>query len=113
MGLYNGEKAIVHLCGCHDLHTTDGEFMLKRQAKAFVVFRAPIGIRLNLGHYIKGSHRDPFRSTLLKLLIPQTYTGRLNNTPKSTSLKVLHLYERVYSDWTHQHRSTASLLYKN
>ena len=37
MGLYNGKKAVVHLWGCHDQHTADGEVMLKRTATAYVV----------------------------------------------------------------------------
>ena len=30
MGFYNGEKLVVQLRGCYDLHMADGEFMLKK-----------------------------------------------------------------------------------
>ena len=56
IGLYNGKKPIAQLCGCHDLHTTDGESMLKRTAIDYVVYSTKTEIRLNLCHYINGSH---------------------------------------------------------
>ena len=36
MGMYNGEKPVGQLC--HDLHTADGEPVLKRTAIAYVVY---------------------------------------------------------------------------
>ena len=55
MGLYNGEKPVAQLLGCHDLHTTDGESVIKRKAIACVVYSTQAGIRLNRGHSIKGA----------------------------------------------------------
>ena len=54
MGLYNGKKPKAQ--PCHDLHTGDGESMFKRTAITDVVYSTQTGIRLNRGHYIKGSH---------------------------------------------------------
>ena len=34
MGLYNGEKPVAQLCGCHDLDRADGEFVRQRTAIA-------------------------------------------------------------------------------
>ena len=48
---------------CHDLHTADGESVLKRTAIVYVVYSTQTRIRLNQGHYIKAIH--PFRNTLL------------------------------------------------
>ena len=50
-------KTVVSLLGCHDLHTADGESVLKRTAIAYVGYSIQTGIRLNRGHYIKESHR--------------------------------------------------------
>ena len=47
MGLYNGRRPLAQLCGCHDLHKADGEPVLKRTAKADVVYSTQTGIRLN------------------------------------------------------------------
>ena len=47
---------MVQLSGCHDLHTTDGEFVLKRTAIACVVYSTQTGIRLNRGHCIIENH---------------------------------------------------------
>ena len=38
MELYNGNKTVAQFCGCHDLHTTDREFLFKRTATADVVY---------------------------------------------------------------------------
>ena len=46
----------IKLLGCLDLHTTDGESVLKRTAIAYVVYSTQTGIRLNRGHFIKASH---------------------------------------------------------
>ena len=56
MRLYNGKKPVAQLWCCHDLHTADGESVLKRTAIADVVYSTQTGIRLNRGHWIKGSH---------------------------------------------------------
>ena len=61
MGLSNG-KIIVHIWGCHDLHTVDGEFLLKRTAVAYVVYW------ILTGHYIKLNHCCDV-TLLLKVLI--------------------------------------------
>ena len=53
MGLYNVKKPIAQLSGCHELHTTDGESVLKRTAIDDVVYSTLTGIRINRGHYIK------------------------------------------------------------
>ena len=45
-------KRVAQLWGCHDLHTVDGESMLKIMAISYVVYLIPIGIGLNRGHYI-------------------------------------------------------------
>ena len=37
MGLVNGEKPVVQLRCCHDLHTTDEEFVPKRIAIGYAV----------------------------------------------------------------------------
>ena len=34
MELYNVEKLVSQLWGCHDLHTADGEFVFERTAIA-------------------------------------------------------------------------------
>ena len=47
VGLYNGKKTVAQLCGCHDLHTADGESVLKRTAIDDVVYLTQTGIRLN------------------------------------------------------------------
>ena len=44
-GLYH-EKPVAKLCGCHDPHTTDGGFVLKRTATP-----TQTGITLNQCHY--------------------------------------------------------------
>ena len=46
-------KTVAQLSGCHDLHTADGESVLKRTAIAYVVYSTLTGISLNRGHYIK------------------------------------------------------------
>ena len=56
MGLYNGKKAVAQLRGCHELFTTDREFVLQRTVIAYVVYSTQTGIGLNQGHYIKESH---------------------------------------------------------
>ena len=56
-------KPVAQFWGCHDLHTADGESVLKRTAIALVVYSTQTGIRINRGHYMKRSH--PFRNTLL------------------------------------------------
>ena len=38
MGLYNGQNPVAQLWCCHDLHTADGESVLKRTAIADVVY---------------------------------------------------------------------------
>ena len=38
MELYNGKNPVAQLCGCHDLHTANGESVLKRTAIAYVVY---------------------------------------------------------------------------
>ena len=63
MGLYNENKSVAQLSGCHDLHATDGKTVLKRTAIADVVYSTQTGIILNRGHYIRGNHH--FRNTLL------------------------------------------------
>ena len=69
-------KNVAPLWSCHGLHMADGEFVLKWSAIAYVLYSTQTGIRLNRGHYIKGSH--PFRNTLLlKLWIPQRLIGGL------------------------------------
>ena len=35
LGLYNGGKPVIQLCGCHDLHMADGEFVVKRNSDRF------------------------------------------------------------------------------
>ena len=47
MGLYNGKNPVAQLGGCHDLHMSDGNPCSNE---------TQTGIRLNRGHYIKGSH---------------------------------------------------------
>ena len=44
MGLNNQENPIAQLWGCHDLHTTDGESMLKRAAIPYVVYSTETAI---------------------------------------------------------------------
>ena len=56
MGLDNGKKPVAQLGSCHDLHTADGESMLKRTAIANVEYSTRTRIRLDCSHYIKGSH---------------------------------------------------------
>ena len=56
MGLYNGKRPVAQLRGCHDLHTADGESVHKRTVKADVLYSTQTAIRLNRGHYIKGSN---------------------------------------------------------
>ena len=50
------KKKVAQLWCCHDLHTADGESVLKRTAIADVVYSLQTGITLNPGDYIKGSH---------------------------------------------------------
>ena len=50
------EKPVVQLWGCHDLNTTDREFVLKRLVIAYVIYSTQTGTTLNRGHYIKESH---------------------------------------------------------
>ena len=38
MGLYNGEKLVVQLSGCHDLHATDGNSCSKEQCYLMCCF---------------------------------------------------------------------------
>ena len=38
MGLYEGKKPVAQLWVCHDIHTADGESVLKRTAIALVVY---------------------------------------------------------------------------
>ena len=38
MALYNGEKLVDQLSSCHDLHTADGESVLKTTAIGDVVY---------------------------------------------------------------------------
>ena len=47
MGLYNGWKSRCSTWGCNDLNTADGKFILKRTAKAYVVYSVQTGIGLN------------------------------------------------------------------
>ena len=47
IGLYNGEKPVVQLLACHDLHTENGEFVLKRIAIGYVVHSIQTGVSLN------------------------------------------------------------------
>ena len=63
MELCNWKIPVDQLLGCHDLHTADGESLLKRTAIADVVYSTQTGIRINRGHYIKEA--NPFRNTLL------------------------------------------------
>ena len=42
------------LLGCHDLHTADGEFLLKRTAIAYVLHWIKPGVSLN--NYIKRNY---------------------------------------------------------
>ena len=46
MGLYNGTKIVAPLWFCHDLHTSDGEPVLKRTAIAYVVHSTQTGIEV-------------------------------------------------------------------
>ena len=55
-GLHNGKMHKVQLWGCHDLHMTDWEFLLKRTAIDNVVCLIQRGVSLNQGHFIKGNH---------------------------------------------------------
>ena len=55
VGLYKN-KLVAELWGYHDLHTTDGESVLKRTTIAYVVYSTQTGIRLKRGHHIKESH---------------------------------------------------------
>ena len=47
MGLYNGKKPVAQLTSCRDLHTANGESLLKRTAIAYVVYSTHTWIRLN------------------------------------------------------------------
>ena len=55
MGLHNENKPVFQRWGSHDLHTADGEFVLKRIAITYVEYSTQTGVSLNRGHYIKGN----------------------------------------------------------
>ena len=55
MELYNGKNS-SSLVDWHDLHTADGDSVIKRTATADVVYSTQTGIRLNRGHYIQISN---------------------------------------------------------
>ena len=57
MGLYKEKKPVIQHCCCDDLHTADGEFVIKRPAVADVVYST------QTDHCIKENH--PFRKTLI------------------------------------------------
>ena len=82
-------KPVAQLWGCHDLHTADGESVLKRTAIADEVYSTQTGIRMNRGHYIKGLH--PLSKNAFVDIVNTTKVD-LENASKSTLLKVLHLY---------------------
>ena len=69
-----GKKPVAQRWGCHDLHTTDGESVLKRTAIGEVVYTSQTGIGLNRGYYIKGSHLFS-KHAFIELRIPQRYIG--------------------------------------
>ena len=52
----------IHTC----IHTANGESDLRGTAIAYVMYSTQAGIRLNRGHYIKGSH--PFQNTLIEIM---------------------------------------------
>ena len=56
MELYNGEKKIAQLRGCHVIHTAAGESVLKTTAIAYAVYSTKTRINLDQDHYIKGSN---------------------------------------------------------
>ena len=41
---------------CHDIQTTEKEFVFKSIGKSYVVYSIQIGVNLNQGHYMKGNH---------------------------------------------------------
>ena len=74
MGLYNGEKPIVQLWCCHDLHTAEEEFVFKRTAIAYVVYSIQTGVRLI--EFIAYKETAPFRNIInifaciINILVP-------------------------------------------
>ena len=91
-----GKKPVVQLWGCHDLHTADGEFVLKITVIAYVMYSTQTGVSLNWGHYIKGN-QPLSKHAFIKIV----------NTPK-VHRRTLKWF-KVYTDIV----ESATLIYKS
>ena len=81
MGLNNGKK--VQLWGCDDLHTADGEFVLKRTA---------IGVSLNWSHYMKLNSNPPFFLCLNTSFVFTNYQPIKRKASYNRTVRIMLIY---------------------